>query len=131
MAKVLLTDDEPTIVFLTKKILEKEGHEVVVAENGEECMGMLKNDRPDLILLDVMMPGESGWEVCRKIKEDEKTRDIPVAMFTVRSSEDSVKKSLEYAHADTQIDKPFKIEELFQVVNNFFKKNEKVILNQF
>lgn len=122
MARILLVDDEPEIVFLTKKMLEKEGYEVTVAKNGKECMKAVGKDRPDLILLDVMMPGETGWEICKKIKGDKKTGDIPVAMFTVRTSEDSVEKSLEYAHADAQIDKPFKMEELLNQIKRLLKE---------
>jgi CheY-like chemotaxis protein len=122
MARILLVDDEASIVVLTKKVLEKEGHEVVVAENGKECMKVLGKDTPDLILMDVMMPGDDGWEMCKEIKENEKTKDIPVVMFTVRTSEDEVEKSLNYAHADAQINKPFNIDELTEVVGRFLKK---------
>lgn len=122
MARILLVDDEQEIVFLTKKILEKDGHQVVVAENGRKCMKALGTDRPDLILMDVMMPGEDGWEVCRKIKGDKKTKNIPVVMFTVRTSKNSVEKSLEYAHADAQINKPFKMEELLNVIRGILKE---------
>ncbi len=97
-------------------------HEVVEAKNGRACLKILEEDMPDLILLDVMMTGEDGWEVCRKIKEDEKTKAIPVVMFTVCTSEDAVGKSLEYARADAQINKPFRIEELLKVVGGFLKE---------
>lgn len=114
--KVLLVDDEPDIVFVTKKILLDEGYDVVIAKDGGGCETYLEKDRPDLILLDIMMPNKDGWEVCRKIKEDPRTKDIPVAMFTVRVSHDSVVKSFEYAKADAQIDKPFQKEELLKTV---------------
>ncbi|MFQ5976043.1 MAG: response regulator [Candidatus Hydrothermarchaeales archaeon] len=119
MAKILLVDDEPVLVDLTKMILEKDGYEVLVAKNGGECLEELEKNRPDLILLDIMMPGESGWEVCRKIKEDEKTRDIPVVMFTVRTSKASIEKSLRYAHADAHLGKPFTLDELCSMVRRF------------
>ena len=94
MTKVLIVDDEPEILFLTKTMLEGRGHEVTLAKNSAECFEKLKEIRPDLILLDIMMPGgDNGWETCEKIKEDEKTQDIPLAMFSVRSSDDSVERS--------------------------------------
>ena len=122
MGKILVVDDEPEIVVLTKIMLEKEGHKVLVAKNSDECFKKLKEEKPDLILLDIMMPGDDGWDACKKIKEDKETRDIPVAMFTVRSSEDSVEKSLEYANADAHINKPFDRLELLEIVRDMLEK---------
>ncbi len=123
MTKILLVDDEPDIIFTTKVMLEKSGYKVMTATNSDECLEEMAKDQPDLILLDIMMPGISGWETCKKIKEDPKTKNIPVAMFTVRTSEDSVQKSKEYAHADAQINKPFKMEELLELVKGLLKKS--------
>ena len=122
MAKILLVDDEPEIVYLTRMMLEKEGHEMLVATDSAECFEILKEEKPDLILMDIMMPGDDGWETCKKIKEDEKTKDIPVAMFTVRSSDDSVDKSFEYSHADAHINKPFEMKELLDTVKGLLEK---------
>ncbi len=120
--EILLVDDDPVIRLITKKILEKEGHDISVAEDGKKCMDFLSNNKkPDLILLDVMMHGENGWEIGRKIKSNNKMKDIPLAMFTVRSSIDSRKKSFEYAHADAHIDKPFIMDELIKEVNQLIK----------
>ncbi len=121
MAKILLVDDEPDIRMLTKMMLEKAGHSVAEAVNGEEGMKMLDEDVPDLILLDVMMPGMKGWEVCQKVKKDRKTRGIPVVMFTIRGSEDSVRKSYECG-ADAHINKPFEIAELIDTVNKLTRR---------
>lgn len=122
MAEILLVDDEPDIVMLTRMVLENEGHHVLVARDGRECMKVLADENPDLILLDVMMPGDDGWEVCRKIKADKKTRNTPVVMFTVRTSMESRKTSLDCA--DAQIDKPFMSEELLNVVNSFLNEEK-------
>jgi DNA-binding response OmpR family regulator len=96
---------------------------MVTAKNGKDGLKVLENDSPDLILLDIMMPGEDGWEIARKIKSNEKTKNIPIAMFTVRVSEKSVQKSMEYALADAQIDKPFETEELLKVINDLLIKS--------
>ncbi len=122
MGEILLVDDEEDITFTAKKILERDGHRIVVAKDSEECMKILENDRPNLILLDVMMPGMDGWEACKKIKEDKKTKDIPVIMFTVLGSNDSIEKSWEYAHADAHINKPFRKAELLNVVRELLKE---------
>jgi DNA-binding response OmpR family regulator len=121
MAKILLIDDEPEIVFVTRKLLQRESHKVSVAKDGREGLKILENDPPDLVLLDVMLPGEDGWEICKKIKGDEKTKNIPIAMFTVRVSENSVQKSMEYALADAQINKPFELEDLLKVINDLLE----------
>lgn len=121
MSKILIVDDEPDIVNLTSFILEKEGYEVIVAEDAKDCRAQLKKDRPDLILLDVMLPGEDGWELSKKIKANKDTKSIPIVMFTVRASLESKEKSLYYANADAQIDKPFKTEDLLKIINDFLK----------
>ncbi len=122
MVKILIVDDEPEIVRMTGMMLEKVGYEMVGANDSTECFERLKEERPDLILMDVMMPGDDGWVTCKKIKENEKTKDIPVAMFTVRSSEDSVERSFKYSHADAHINKPFQMKELLDTVKGILEK---------
>lgn len=127
MPKILVVDDEPEILYLVRLMLERQGHEVVEARNGDECLEKLKNTSPDLILLDIMMPGLDGWEICRKIKREKKTKDIPVVMLTVRTSEESVKKSFEYALCDAHINKPFERKQLIKTVSDLlsFKSESK------
>jgi CheY-like chemotaxis protein len=74
---------------------EKAGHSVVEAGSGEECLEKLKAEDPDVILLDVRMPDADGWDVCRRVKADERTRSIPVVMFTVKTSKEAIQKSRE------------------------------------
>lgn len=116
MAKILIVDDEPEIIFLATKMLEKEGHRVIAARSSDECFEKIKEETPDLILMDVMMPDDDGWESCKKLKENEKTRDIPVATFTVRTSDNSVDKSFRHARADAHINKPFTKKELLDAI---------------
>jgi CheY-like chemotaxis protein len=123
VAKILLVDDEPDIRYLTRRMLEKVGHSVVEAENGEMALRTLqKEDKPDLILLDVRMPGLNGWEVCRRIKSDDKTKSIPVVMFTVRTSEEDMQKSVDYG-AEAHINKPFDKDELLKLVEKMLRRN--------
>ncbi|NOZ59459.1 MAG: response regulator [Euryarchaeota archaeon] len=116
MAKILLVDDEPEMRFITRKMLEKAGHTVVEACSGEECLARLEEELPDLILLDVMMPGDDGWEVCRKIKSQDRTRGIPVVMFTVRTEEEDMLESTS-SGADAHINKPFERDELLGIIS--------------
>jgi DNA-binding response OmpR family regulator len=97
-------------------MLEKAGHKVVEAGDGEEGLILLAEDTPDLVLLDIMMPGPNGWEVCKKIKSNKDLENIPVVvMFTVRTSEDSAKHSYECG-ADAHINKPFDRKELLHTI---------------
>jgi len=80
--KIMVVDDEYEVADIVKKMLESEGYEVEVANSGDECLEKLKEVTPDLILLDIMMPGMDGWETLRNIKSNDKTRDIPVSMLT-------------------------------------------------
>jgi len=112
----LVVDDEPNIRFIVRKMLEKEGHEVVEAGDGKAGLEMSRKARPDLVLLDVMMPGLDGWETCRQLKGSEETRDITVAMLTVKSRDEDKIKSLDEAVADWHISKPFTVETLTRTV---------------
>ena len=123
MTEILIVDDEPEMVMVARAMLEKAGYGTDDAWNGEECLERLKEKKYDLILLDVMMPGDDGWEVCRKIKADDKTKDIPIVMFTVRTSSDSVKKGRECGAA-AQVNKPFDGTELIDTVKDVLEKEK-------
>jgi CheY-like chemotaxis protein len=116
MKKILVIDDEPDIVFLIKLILEKEGYKVIEANSGREGLEVAKKEKPDLILLDIMMPDMLGWEVSKKIKADKELRKIPVAMLTVKSAAEDKLRSLEEAGADWHIAKPIDREKLLGTV---------------
>jgi CheY-like chemotaxis protein len=118
MAKILLVDDEPDIVYLVKRFLEKGGYDVVEAYGGEEALKKTRKERPDLVLLDIMMPGLDGWDVSRTLKTGEDTKNIPVVMLTVRGSGDSRLKSREYAFADAHLAKPSSGKDILRVINS-------------
>jgi CheY-like chemotaxis protein len=109
---ILVVDDEPDITFIIKRLLSREGYSVKEAHTGEECLALLKNERPDLIFMDVMMPILDGWETTRKIKTDPQTKDIPVAMLTAKGKPEDKAKSLDYALADAHLNKPIDFEML-------------------
>jgi CheY-like chemotaxis protein len=82
MAKILITEDDPLMSRLYQKIFTFEGHEVLSAENGEECLEKIREVRPDIVLLDIMMPKMNGLQVLEKLKLDPDTKSIPVIMLT-------------------------------------------------
>src|SRR5436190_4435818 len=111
MSKILIVDDEPTIVELLEEHLRSEGYETMRAFSGEEALQMLEADVPDLVLLDLMLPGMDGYEVCRLMQKDARLNHIPVIMLTARGAVPN--KVLGYERgADDYIVKPFEPDEL-------------------
>jgi two-component system phosphate regulon response regulator PhoB len=105
-ATVLVVDDEPDVRTLCRVNLEYEGYMVLESPSGEDALSMLQDSRPDLILLDLMMPRMDGWEVLRKLKEDDKTASIPVVLLTARADDESQLKGWSEGIVDYII-KPF------------------------
>ncbi len=115
--QIMIVDDEEEIIYIEKKILQKAGYDVIVAKNGKECFEKLKNVRPDLILMDVMMPDMDGWEITKIIKEDDDTKDIPVVIITIKGSDDAKTRSFIYSHANGHLVKPIIEKELLETVS--------------
>lgn len=122
MSKIMIVDDEEKIRYIVKKMLEDKGHEVMEAESGKECLEIIKDKKPDLILMDVMMPEMDGWEAAREIKKDKANEEIIISMLTIRSEDEDKIKSLDDASADWHIAKPIKREKLIQTVGWLLKK---------
>ncbi|MCM3473475.1 response regulator YycF [Brevibacillus borstelensis] len=108
MAKLLVVDDEKPIADILKFTFEKEGYQVVCAYDGEEALLLVQNEKPDLILLDVMLPGRDGMDVCRSVR---KSCDVPIIMLTAKDSEVDKVLGLELG-ADDYVTKPFSAREL-------------------
>ena len=87
MAKVLIVDDSPTETYKLTSILEKNGHAVITAENGEQGVAVAKKERPDLVLMDIVMPGLNGFQATRQISKNTETSSIPVIMVTTKDQE--------------------------------------------
>ena len=113
--KILVADDEPHILRVVKDKLSNAGFQVVVAVNGEEAWQFALREKPDLILLDVMMPKMNGFEVCRKLREDQAFADVPILLLTARGQEIDRKMGME-AGASEYITKPFSPRQLLQTV---------------
>ncbi len=104
--KVLIVDDEPHIVELVRVCLEDTDYEIVEAYDGQEALDVAQREKPDLILLDIMLPKMDGYEVCRKLKSSDDTKDIPVVMLTAKGQEVDKVKGFQ-AGADSYMTKPF------------------------
>jgi len=121
--KIVLAEDEPQIARLVEFKLKKEGYQVVSKGNGEEALAAIKAEKPDLILLDVMMPVMDGYEVLRRVKEDENLKNIPVVMLTAKAQERDVVKGIDLG-ADDYITKPFHPAELLARVKKILGREK-------
>jgi CheY-like chemotaxis protein len=119
--KVLVVDDEADILDLARMILEEDGYCVVEASSGDEALLKAEAENPDLILLDVVMPGKSGLEVCKALKSQVRTRCIPMVMFTVLGR-DVDKKLAREVGADGHFTKPFTPEDLRAEIRKYLKE---------
>jgi len=113
--KILIIDDEPAIHRLLKTILETEGYSILGIEERGDTRESVARGKPDLIILDLMMPEVDGFEILESLKSDEQTRDIPVIILTVRSLKEDREKAMALG-ADLYITKPFRPEDLVQAV---------------
>ena len=109
--KILIADDEPSIVAAVEFLLQRDGYEVHVARNGEEALKQVEAQNPDLVLLDVMMPVKSGYEVCMRMREREDWRHIKIIMLSAKGRDAEVNKGLSMG-ADLYVTKPFSTREL-------------------
>lgn len=123
--KILVVDDEPHILTLLESRLKAYGFSVITASNGTSCLNKAQSDNPDLIILDVMMPELNGFEVCRKLKENKKTKDIPVVMLTVLTQEEDVTKGLAQGAA-CFLSKPFNPEDLLSEIQTALSDKDKI-----
>jgi CheY-like chemotaxis protein len=114
--RIMVVDDEDSLLQLVEAILANEGYEVITASDGKECLEKLKTVKPDLILLDMMMPDMSGREVCERIRKDPKTKDLKVAFLTVAKFSEAGKGVLEKMKVLDYITKPFDNEDLVRRV---------------
>ncbi|MHC4861965.1 MAG: response regulator [Planctomycetota bacterium] len=116
--KVLIVDDEKLILISTRIVLESVGYSAITAASGEEAISMAFEQRPGLILLDIMMPGIDGWETLSRLKEAPETKDIPVIIFTAREHSRGKHLAREMGAAD-YFQKPFEPDELIEIVQEY------------
>lgn len=114
--KVLVVDDEVPLVMLLKDSLELSGYEVDTAYNGEEAVAKIKQNKPDLILLDIRMPKMDGWEVCKWVKNNPETKHIPVVMLSAYDQRSDIEKGASLG-AERYLIKPYDPTNLLKVLD--------------
>lgn len=121
--KILIVDDDADIVDLLKAILEMKGYEIIEAFDGREAIEKAYERKPDLILLDIMMPVMDGWEVCQRLKACKKTSHLPVAIVTTRDGRSDRKRAVKEGVAD-YITKPFQPDDFMQRIKRVLKESD-------
>ncbi|HIE25849.1 TPA: response regulator [Candidatus Poribacteria bacterium] len=120
LPQILLVDDEPNFVKTVEFFLKANGYQVIVATDGQEALQKVEMFKPDLILLDIMMPKMDGLEVCQKLKSSENTLSIPVLMVTAKSQREDVTKAAQ-SGANSYIVKPFNLVDLVNKIHSMLK----------
>jgi len=115
--KIMVVDDDPSVIYTVKHGLEAldPDFSIIGANSGEQCLKLLANEIPDVILLDIMMPGMTGWETINKIKQNDLWKNIPVIFLTART--DRIAKDAGAFLADGYIEKPFQIQDIKQSID--------------
>lgn len=117
---ILIADDEPNILISLEYLMKREGYAVSVARDGEEAIAAILRDRPALVLLDVMMPKKSGFEVCQEVRANDVVKDTLILMLTAKGRETDVAKGLGQG-ADAYVTKPFSTKELVRKVREMLE----------
>ena len=119
--KILIADDEPNILISLEYLMKREGFAVSVARDGEEALAAIVQERPALVLLDVMMPKKSGFEVCQEVRANDAVKDTLIVMLTAKGRDTDVAKGLGLG-ADAYVMKPFSTRELVQTVRALLER---------
>jgi DNA-binding response OmpR family regulator len=109
--KILIADDEPNILVSLEFLMRREGYQVLLARDGKEALAAIARERPALVLLDVMMPGKSGFDVCQEVRADEALASMKILLLTAKGRESDVAKGMALG-ASGYITKPFSTKEL-------------------
>lgn len=121
--KILIVDDEPNIVIPLQFLMEQNGYRALVAQSGEEALEMISKERPDLVLLDIMLPGVDGFEVCEIIRLNPQWRNTRVIFLTAKGRDVDIAKGMVLG-ADEYITKPFSNQQIIGSVKKLLEKPE-------
>ena len=119
--RIVIVDDEVDLVETVRFPLELEGFDVLVSYNGEDALSQARKEKPDLIILDLMLPKLDGYKVCRLLKFDERYKHIPILMLTAKTQEKDKALGMETG-ADEYITKPFEMDALMEKVKTYLSK---------
>ena len=119
--RILIADDEPNILISLEYLMKREGYSVSVARDGQEAIDAVLRDHPALVMLDVMMPRKSGFEVCQELRANDATKDTLILMLTAKGRETDVAKGLGVG-ADAYMMKPFSTRELTEKVRQMLRE---------
>ncbi|MFC1646428.1 response regulator transcription factor [Candidatus Omnitrophota bacterium] len=122
MSKILIIDDEPQLIGMLRASLEANGYKVISAPDGEEGLKQASMEKPDLILLDIMMPGMDGLEVLTRLKNDLETNSIPVIMLTAKGGTSAIMEA-QRSFATDYVIKPFETEHLLRLIKAYLRTN--------
>lgn len=123
--RVVCVEDEPAMIDLIRLILGRKGYEVIGASGGREGLDAIQREKPDVVLLDLMMPDMDGWEVYQKLKAHELTKDIPVIVVTAKAQSIDKVLGLHIAKVDDYITKPFGPQDLVDSVEKVLMRRER------
>ena len=119
--EILIVDDEPSVVVPIQFLMEQQGYRVMIAERGEDALDLIYQYKPDLVLLDIMLPGIDGYEVCEIVRLNPKYRKVKIIFLTAKGREEEIAKGLALG-ADAYITKPFSNIELVVTVKEILEK---------
>ena len=123
MRKILLVDDEPNIIMSLEYTFKKNNFEVFIARDGQEAIDILKNELPDIIILDVMMPHVDGYATLELIKKNEKLASCKVIFLSAKNKESDIEKGMQLG-ADAYVTKPFSVKKLVEQVNELLESKQ-------
>jgi len=118
---ILVADDEPNIVISLEYLLRREGYTVLIARDGQEALDVITRDKPELVLLDVMMPKKTGFEVCQEVRAVESLQGVRILMLTAKGRDTDVAKGMALG-ADAYMTKPFATRELVEKVAEILQR---------
>lgn len=119
---ILIADDEPNILISLEYLMKREGYRVLVARDGHEALTVIRTEKPDLVLLDVMMPHKTGFDVCQEVRADAELQDLLIIMLTAKGRDTDVVKGKALGASDYVI-KPFSTHDLVQKVSEILAGN--------
>jgi len=123
MTKILVADDSPFVLEIVETVLKSEGFEVITASDGIEAWDKIQKERPDIVIVDIIMPGLNGYQICEKIKHDEELKSLPVLVLTTKAQDKDIELA-QASGADLYMTKPFDPDELAAKVRKFFEKKK-------